>query len=301
MVAEHLAVVAGENEDGVRGTQSANTHHQAAQHGVDVVDEAVVGGPGRQDFLGVQDDFVRRHAVSGASPVLLGPVTHERIGDPGAEVTVEVVLGRLERGMRRDEADREKEGAGGITPSQETHGAVHSPVAGMQVLVQMPWSRGPVVVHDTDLPVPLGLGAGRTVLGEPFLILAEVLMLRAAQDLVVVEAVELAARVLMEVPAHVIGLVPILPQFPRERGHGIGNLAARVGDDPVLLGRLPGKDRTARGNTHRAAGVEAGEPDPVERDVVHRRRLEHRMVRAAQTVAALLVGMDEYDVGFVVH
>ena len=297
VVAEHLAVVGGEQEHRVG---QLRLHHlqQPADLVVDEVDHPVVGRLAAAPVVLVQVDVpsVGIDALARHRPTrhVQRPVAHRRRRQVAVDVAVVVVARRRERRVRVDERQVEKERLRVVAVLQEVDGPVDHPEGVQQLLRQVVGPAHPGVGRD---PVRIaGVLVAHAAVGQPLGVVARV---AAVGDLHVLEPVAPAAR---SAAAHValadhFGLVAgggqLAGQQVRRRPVGV----------PAHADRAVGRRRRAahhgapRRHAARALGVGAREARPRGGQPVQVRRLQHRVALDAQGVAALLVGQDQNDVG----
>ena len=297
MVAEHLAVVGGEQEHGI-GPHRPHRLQQPADLVVDEVDHPVVGRLAAVPVVVVQVDVpgVGAGALARRGPVrqVRRPVADRRGRQVAADIAVVVVARRRERRVRVDERQIEKERLRVVAVLQEVDGAVDDPEGVQQFLRQVMRAAHPGIGGD---PVRVaGVPGAHAAVGQPLGVVAGVAVVG---DLHVLEPVPPAAR---PAPAHValadhLGLVAGRGEFSGQQVRRRPVAVDAHADRAVGGRRGTAHHGAARRHAARTLGVGAGEASAGSGQPIEVRRLQHRVPVDAERVAALLVGEDQDDVG----
>ena len=295
MVAEHLAVVAGEQDQrAAEEVHLAQAREEDAEVVVDLRDARVVGAARVADLRLAQArehvelegrlEQARRDARRVGRPVAV-----DGRRDFGVAVQFPVVAARIERRVRLGETRPEEERTRGVARLEEVDRAVDGPVREAVRLV-----------HGAE--------------GDVHLVLAEAVVHRRAEvrprghaTVVVLEYLHLLEAVVAAVRDEVhlalrAGLVA---------GAGEQARQAEVGADRADVGAVRGEalpppvpaghDGRARGDADRAVGVGIREADARVAQPVQVRCADVRVAGRADRVEPLLVGRDEEDVRTGIH
>ena len=331
MGTKHLAVIAGEDDEGVLGeAEVVQRLEDAPDPVVDLADESVVVGDHVADLVRIA---VFRHSRAAIRPTVRR-VGHG-IGDAGWRLDGLDGVHAVVRGSRQDGRVGEVEGRrdaewcvalrgplqGGdrATGLIGGHGMLRRNLqAAMVVRLRASLLAGPLARRQAIPAIQRIDGVGATVLGQ-LLARAEfaprhMLIELGAEGPEVVQpvpAIRLAVHTELPVTVGAVdGHVPFAVVFAvvatvgEQLVKGLHGAHARVAPDPgqrvrahtMVRHRATGQNGGSGGRAHRALCIGLAEPCPITGQPVHIRRLQHGIARDAECIVALLVSHDEEQI-----
>ena len=302
MVAQHLAMIAGEHDDGVGGQR----FEQAANLVIEMRDAGVVADLRFANHRGIRWAGIGILLAAMQTPRFrVVPVAGERRGDLLAAVEVEVAGGRVERRMRADVGHVQEKRHRVIPAAQEIERAVGNPVRRMVFFLVRPRARDPrialyaAVVHVPQRaqlvfePVQIVVRPRLIFAGGG--VLAAVIMKIAVVQLDVVKAHQTAQRVHVHL-AHALRVVAQPRQLAGQRVFIAPRHAVAIAHAAMVLLRKSGQKRRARRDAGRAGGVHVRKVRAVRGERIQIGRFYVRVPGNAKAVAAKLVGDDQHDI-----